>query len=89
MNSPELQKTRGWYGLNSFRVKTETSPDPEDWKQVAQALGKSMPYINRFAAVTESGQPARAHRTMEQDFSAYKQISIELWQWHQAARSLG
>jgi len=48
-------------------------------------------YINRIAAVTESGQPlpepART-KAMEQDFSAYKQISIELWQW-QAAEALG
>lgn len=78
-----------WY--EQLSGKDETSPDPEDWKQVAQALGKSDAYINRIAAVTESGQPLPepARTAMEQDFSAYKQISIELWQWHQAAIALG
>ena len=78
-----------WY--EQLSGKDETSPDPEDWKQVAQALGKPDAYINRIVAVTESGQPLPEHaRTaMEQDFSAYKQISIELWQWHQAAIAFG
>lgn len=72
--------------------KDKTSaPDPEDWKQVAQALGKSETYINQIAAVTESRQaPIEQVKTaMAQDFSAYKQISLELWQWHQAAKALG
>lgn len=81
-------------GIDSYEQlssKDETSPDPEDWKQVAQALGKPDTYINRIVAVTESGQPLPEHaRTaMEQDFSAYKQISMELWQWHQAAIAFG
>ena len=65
--------------------------DLKDWKQVAQALGKSETYINQIAAVTEFGQPPIEHvkTAMAQDFSAYKQISLELWQWHQAAKALG
>ncbi len=71
--------------------KDENSPDPRGWKQVAQALGKSKAYINRIATLAESGQPLpeQARTEMEQDFSAYKQISIELWQWHHAAKALG
>ena len=65
--------------------------DLKDWKQVAQALGKSETYINQIAAVTESRQPPieQVKTAMAQDFSAYKQISLELWQWHQAAKALG
>lgn len=78
----------GWY--QQLSGKDENSPDPKDWKQVAQALGKSEAYINRIA-VAESGQPLpeQVRTAMEQDFSAYKQISIELWQWYQAAKALG
>jgi gas vesicle protein len=78
-----------WY--QHISGKDENSPDPKDWKQVAQALGKSKAYINRIATLAESGQPLpdQARTEMEQDFSAYKQISIELWQWHQAAKALG
>jgi len=58
---PQLQKTRGWYGLvNSFRVKTETSLTREDWKQVAQALGKSDSYINRLLLLLNLDSSARA-----------------------------
>lgn len=78
----------GWYQLLSG--ENENYPDPKDWKQVAQALGKSEAYIN-WIAVAESGQPLPEQVTtaMKQDFSAYKQISIELRQWHQAAKALG
>jgi len=69
-----------WYEQLSGKTKPLLT---RDWKQVAQALGKSDAYINRIAAVTESGQPLPepARTAMEQDFSAYKQISIELWQY--------
>ena len=78
-----------WY--EQFSYKGETFPGSVDWKQVTQALGKSEAYINWIAAVTESGQPLseQAKTVMKQDFSAYKQISLELWQWHQAAKALG
>lgn len=78
-----------WY--QQLLEKDENSPDPKDWKQFVQALGKSEADINQIATLAESGQllPEQVRAAMEQDFSAYKQISLELWQWHEAAKALG
>lgn len=65
--------------------------DSSQWKLVAQAIGKSNAYLSRIVAVVDSGQPlpVEAIAAMQQDFAAYKQLSNDLWQWHQAARSSG
>ncbi|PSB30093.1 AAA family ATPase [Chlorogloea sp. CCALA 695] len=65
--------------------------DPSQWKLVAQAIGKPDAYVSRIIAVVDSGQPlpVEAQSAMQQDFSTYKQLSSNLWQWHQAARSSG
>ncbi len=65
--------------------------DSSQWKLVAQAIGKSDAYVSRIVAVVDSGQPlpVEASVAMQQDFAAYKQLSSDLWQWHQAARSSG
>lgn len=69
---------------------TETQVDPAEWKLVAQAIGKSEDYVNRVKAVVSLGQslPKEAFAAMEQDFNAYKQISSNLWEWHQVAREI-
>lgn len=80
-------------GMNWYQqlLDKDENPDPKDWKQFTQALGKSEADINQMATLAESGQllPEQVRATTEQDFSAYKQISLELWQWHQAAKALG
>lgn len=71
--------------------QTETPLDPSEWQRVAQAIGKPVAYIERIKAVTESGKalPEQAKSAMQQDFHAHKQTNTDLWQWHQAAKTLG
>ena len=65
--------------------------DSSEWKLVAQAIGKPDAYVSRIIAVVNSGQPLpiEAITAMQQDFAAYKQLSSNLWQWHQSARDSG
>ena len=65
--------------------------DSSEWKLIAQAIGKPDAYISKIIAVVNSGQPLpiEAQSAMQQDFSTYKQLSNDLWQWHQAARASG
>jgi Toprim-like len=65
--------------------------DSSEWKLIAQAIGKPDAYVSRIIAVVNAGQPLpiEAQSAMQQDFSTYKQLSNDLWQWHQVARSSG
>jgi ATP-dependent exoDNAse (exonuclease V) alpha subunit len=65
--------------------------DVSQWKLVAQAISKPDAYVSRIVAVVNSGQPlpVEALAAMQQDFSTYKQLSNDLWQWHQAAQLSG
>ena len=65
--------------------------DSSEWKLIAQAIGKPDAYVSRIIAVVDSGQPLpiEAITAMQQDFAIYKQLSNDLWEWHQAAQLSG
>ena len=91
---PEVErvtpKAKDW---NDQLLKGEHPPEPEpqDWKRVAIALGKSSVYVARIEEVTVnitalSPLSQEARQEMHSDFRAYQEITDNLWQWHRAAR---
>jgi DNA primase len=67
--------------------------DFSQWKQVAQALGRTDTYVDWVVTVTEAMTaqqplPETVVLAMQQDFNNYKQMSRQLWQWHRAAKTL-
>ena len=91
---PEVErvtpKAKNW---NDQLLKGEHPPKPEPqvWKRVAIALGKSSVYVARIEEVTAnitdfSPLSQEARQEMQSDFRAYQEITDNLWQWHRAAR---
>ena len=91
---PEVErvtpKAKNW---NDQLLKGEHPPKPEPqvWKRVAIALGKSSVYVARIEEVTAnitalSPLSQEARQEMHSDFRAYQKITDNLWQWHRAAR---
>ncbi|OWY64277.1 hypothetical protein B7486_48150 [cyanobacterium TDX16] len=76
-----------------FSLPHATFPDFSQWKQVAQALGRTDTHVDWVVSVTEvktaqQPLPETVISAMQQDFNDYKQISRQLWQWHRAAKTL-
>lgn len=73
---------------------TNRELEPAYWIAAATAVGQSPKYVDKVKQVVEAyhtGTPLseRAEIAMQKDFQAYKQVSQELGQWHQAAKALG
>ena len=65
--------------------------DVSQWRLVALALGKPDTYVVKIMKVINSEQAlsSEAQAAMQQDFSVYKQLSSNLWQWYQIAQASG
>jgi hypothetical protein len=70
---------------------TASKLDVSQWRLVALALGKPDAYVTKIVEIINSEQALspEAQAAMQQDFSTYKQLSSNLWQWHQTALASG
>lgn len=86
--SVERYRPQGEFGTTAAN---QESNGIGDWKQKAQALGRSEQYLARIADVIASGQELspQAQAAYQKDSESYSNVSNSLWRWVSAARSIG